>query len=481
MCTMGKRLLFQCLGVIGFLFSLAACKTPTVVSRSANPALPANYGNAQSATNSAQVNWKEFFTDPNLVALIDTALKNNQELNVTLQEIEIARNEVRARKGEYLPFVGLRAGTAVEKTPRFTRLGAVQATTEIEPGKEMPEPLHDFTVGAYANWEADIWRKLRNARKAATARYLSTVEGRNFMVTNLVAEIANTYYELLALDNQLEIVRQNIEIQSNALEVVRFQKQAARVTELAVKKFEAQVLNTRALQFNIQQQITIAENRLHFLTGRYPRLLARSSASFNTLALDTVYAGLPAQLLENRPDIRQAELELQAAKLDVQVAKARFYPALGITAGVGIQAFELSYLAKSPESVLFSLAGDLMAPLVNRNAIKAFYISANARQLQAVYNYERTVLNAYLEAANQLSNLSNLRKSYDLKAKEVQALTESVNIANELYRSARADYMEILMTQRDALDSRFDLIETRMQQMNAKVNFYRALGGGWNR
>jgi outer membrane protein TolC len=193
-----------------------------------------------------------------------------------------------------------------------------------------------------------------------------------------------------------------------------------------------------------------------------------------------IYAGLPSQLLQNRPDIRQAELELAASKLDIKVARAHFYPSLGISAGIGLQAFNPSYLTKTPESLLYNLVGDLTAPLINRNAIKATYYSANAKQLQAVYEYERTILNAYVEVVNQLSNLDNLQKSYNLKAQEVEALTESIKISNTLFRSARADYMEVLLTQRDALESKFELLETKVKQMNAFVNMYRALGGGWN-
>ena len=130
--------------------------------------------------------------------------------------------------------------------------------------------------------------------------------------------------------------------------------------------------------------------------------------------------------------------------------------------------------------MLYSLAGSLVAPLINRNAIKAYYYSANSKQIQAVYNYERTILNAYIEVANQLSNISNLKKSYDLKVKQVQALTQSTDISTVLFKSARADYMEVLLTQGDALESKFELVETKMRQMNARVNVYRALGGGWN-
>ncbi|MDO1446428.1 TolC family protein [Rhodocytophaga aerolata] len=476
---MFKRIISKCLGVACLSLAFAACTTPNIVTRQVNKSVPVSYNNSQDTTNMAKVRWNQFFTDRYLNALIDTALKNNQELNITLQEIQIARNEVRARKGEYLPFIGIRGGAGVDKVGRYTQIGASEANIDIAPEKETPEPLQDYMVGAFASWEVDIWHKLRNAKKAAASRYLSSVEGRNFTVTNLVAEVAISYYELLALDNQLEIVKQNIDIQTNALEIVRLQKEATRVTELAVRRFEAQVLNTKSIQYNIGQRIVETENRINFLVGRYPQPIQRNSENFTNLVPATLYAGIPAQLLENRPDVRQAELELAAAKLDVKVAKANFYPSVGIRAGIGLQAFDPSYLLKTPQSMLFSLAGDLAAPLLNRNAIKAMYYSANARQLQAVYSYERTLLNAYMEVANQLSNSNNLAARYDLKVQEVEALTQSITISNKLFRSARADYMEVLLTQRDALESRFDLIETKMQQMNAMVNIYRALGGGW--
>jgi NodT family efflux transporter outer membrane factor (OMF) lipoprotein len=451
-----------------------------MMPRTENKAVPTSYSNTQDSTNTAKIKWKEFFTDPNLSALIDTALRNNQELNIILQEINIAKNEVRARKGEYLPFVSLEAGAGIEKTARYTRPGSVEANSEIAPGKEFPDPLPDFLLAANLSWQVDIWKKLRNAKKSTMFRYLSTAEGKNFMVTHLIAEIASSYYELMALDNQLEILKKNIEIQQNALEIVKLEKQAAKVTELAVRRFEAEVLKNQSRQYYIAQAIIETENRINFLVGRYPQHVVRNSQAFPDLIPETIYAGLPSQLLENRPDIRQAELELAASKLDVKVAKANFYPSLDISAAIGLQAFNASYLIKTPESMLYTVAGGLMQPLVNRNAIKAFYYSANAKQIQAVYNYERTLLTAYIEVANQLSNINNLKSSYELQAQQVQALTQSIDISTRLFKSARADYMEVLLTQRDALESKFELIETKMQQMHAMVNIYQALGGGWN-
>lgn len=475
-----KRRIYQGLSAIGLALSVSACKTPELVVKNESRTVPATFvGSAPDSTSAARVQWQQFFTDPNLVSLIDSAMRRNQELNITLQEIEIARQEVRARTGEYLPTVGLGAGAGVEKVGRYTIQGATEENVDIRPERHTPDPLTDFQVGAFASWEVDIWHKLRNAKKAAALRYLASVEGRNFTATNLIAEIANSYYELLALDNQLAIIQQNLQIQGNALKAVRLQKDAARVTELAVRRFEAQVHHTQAIQYDIQQRITETENRLNFLAGRYPQPVARNAASFNELVPKAVQAGVPAQLLQNRPDVRQAEQNLAAAKIDVQVARANFYPSLRITGGVGASAFQPGLLASMPESMLLSLAGDVAAPLFNKNGIKALYYSANARQTQAVYNYERTMLNAYIEVSNQLANINNLEKSYSEKAKEVQALNESSTISNSLFSSARADYTEVLFTQRDALESKFDLVETKMQQLHASVSVYRALGGGW--
>ena len=462
------------------IIALHSC-VPTKTVREADTAVPDQYGGtANDSVNTASVKWREYFKDEHLSSLIEIALQNNQELNIVLQEIAVAKSEVKEKKGEYLPFVDLQASSGLEKVGRYTSQGASDANTDIRPGEEFPEPLGDFLLEARANWEIDIWHKLRNAKKAAVMRYLSSVEGRNFMVTNLISEIANSYYELLALDNQMAIVKQNIGIQSNALKIVKIQKAAAKVNELAVKKFEAEVFHTKSLQFEIQQEIVQKENEINFLLGRYPQPIARDYDGFETLVPETVHLGLPSELLANRPDVKQAELDLLAAKLDVKVAKARFYPSLGLSAGIGFQSFKSEYLLDTPESLIYSVFGELTAPLINRNAIKAAYTGASAKQLQAVYTYEQTILNAYVEVVNQLAKIDNFEKSYDLRSKEVDALTASIDISNRLFRSARADYMEVLLTQRDALEARVELIETKQKQMSAVVNVYRALGGGWN-
>jgi multidrug efflux system outer membrane protein len=463
---------------LAICLAVASC-TPALAPLVETKAVPESFDKSIDTTNSAASPWQTYFKDANLINLIEIALKNNQELQITLQEIEIAKSDIRVRKGALLPKVGIGAGAGIDKVGRYTSQGAGDASTEIRPGLEMPEPLGDLKIAAYANWEVDIWKKLRNSKKAAVSRYLSTVEGKNFVITNLIAEVADSYYELLALDSQLDIVKQNIALQSTALEIVKIQKEAARSTELAVQKFQAEVMASKSMEFEILQNIKETENKINFLLGQYPQEIKRDKSNFISLLPPVIQSGIPAQLLSNRPDIKQAEMELEAAKLDVKVAHAEFYPSLGITATVGVNAFKPSYLFTLPESLLYSLAGDFAAPLINRNAIKAEYKSANARQIQALYNYERTILKAYLEVSSQLSKINNLEKNYQLKAQQVDALNRSIDVAGDLFKSARVDYFEVLMTQRDALESKLELIETKKAQLNTVVHVYRDLGGGW--
>ncbi|HRF99949.1 MAG TPA: TolC family protein [Bacteroidia bacterium] len=474
-----KSLIYRYAGIASISLTVLACKNLAIVNKTENKSVPASYGTSTDSLNTAKTKWKDFFKDPQLCALIDSALKKNQELNIVMQEIQIAKNEVKARRGAFLPFMNAGLGIGAEKVGRYTSQGASDATNEIIPGKAFPDPLQNYMFGVNVSWEIDIWKKLRNAKKSALYKYLSTIEGKNFMVTHLISEIANSYYELVALDNQLDILKKNIELYQSSLEIVKLEKQSARVTELAVRRFEAEVLKTQSHQYDIMQQITETENRINFLVGRFPQPVARNSKDFTDLVIDTIYSGIPSQLLSNRADIKQAEQALVAAKLDVRVAKAEFYPSFVITAGAGYRAFNPQYLIQTPQSLLYNLAGDLVAPLINRNAIKANFYSANAKQVQAVYNYERAILRAHIEVVNQLSNINNLKRSYDLKNKQVETLTQSIDISNTLFKSARADYMEVLLTQRDALESKMELVETKKQQMNAMVNIYKALGGGW--
>ena len=478
MTMKNKTFKHMSLGVLGLM--LQACGTPDLLIKKEDTQLPAVFKEGVSdQANTANIKWKDFFGDPDLLNLLDIAVVNNKEINIMMQRISVAQNEIQARRGEYLPFVNIGAGAGRDKVGQFTRSGAVEENLPVAEGRDFPRYVGDFRFGLFSTWEIDIWKKLRNAKKVAVLEYMASKEGKNFLVTNLVAEVAHSYYELLALDNQLNNLEQNISIQQNGLEMVKQLQLYGRTSTLAVRRYEAEVAKNKSKLYELKQHITVVENRINFLLGRTPQSIQRASSSFMDFKPKMLKTGIPSQLLQNRPDIRQAELELAAAALNINVARANFYPSFSINAGVGFDAFALKYLINTPESLAVTIAGELVAPLVNKNAIKAEYKNANAKQIQAAYEYEQRIIRAYTEVANQISNIDNLDKNYQLKTSQVEALVQSIDVANQLFKSARADYLDVLLAQRDTLDAKKDLIETKQKQIDAMVDLYKSLGGGW--
>ncbi len=465
--------------VCGGVFTLVGCRIPNLRAPEAGPPLPADFNGTATPESSAQMRVEEFFTDPVLQKLLAEAVANNLELKMLREDISIAEYEVLARRGAYLPQVGVRANAGLERTSRFTREGAVEDQLTAAPdGRRFPVPLPDFLIGADVSWQVDIWRQLRNARDAAGLRVLATAEGRNFVTTRLVAEIADNYYALMALDKRLETLDQIIVSQENSQKVAQSLKDAGKATELPVQRFQAEVRRNQSERLLVKQEMIERENRINFLAGRFPRPVERATTTtFLDLELPAVSVGVPAALLANRPDIRQAEREVAAAGLEVQVVRADFFPRLDITAGVGYRAFHPRYFF-DPEAVIANLAGGLTAPLINRAAIKAAYSTANARQLQAVYDYQRTVLNAFTEVITRIAAADNYRNSLDIKRGQLKALETSVEVAEKLFQAARAEYSEVLFAQRDLLTARIEAINVKQQQLSAVVYAYQALGGG---
>ena len=475
-----KKRKIQIIHIVFALLIFSGCKTLNTNLSIPERKIPTSFNRAQTDTTSkAEINWRQYFADTLLVKLIDTALTGNFDLQMALQRIEVARAGVKSANGALLPQVGLSIGGGVRKFGLYTMDGAGNITTEITPGQLVPINLPDMYVGLNASWEIDIWGKLKNQRKSAVAQYLSSIEGTNFVITSLISDVAIAYYELLALDNELEIIRQTIQQQQEALDVVKLQKDAGRANELAVQQFKAQLLNSQVLEKETLQQITEIENIINFLLGRYPQQIQRNKEILFNVIPDQIASGIPSQLLQNRSDIREAEFMVQATKFDLISAKAAFFPNLNITAGLGFQAFNPDLLFLSTASMAYSALGGLVAPLINMSALKAQFNTAKANQLQAMYNYQKTILNGYVEVVNELSNIENLQQINSLKKQQSDVLTQSVETSNDLYKSGRATYLEVLLAQQNSLQTQLELISTTKRQRIATVNIYKALGGGW--
>ena len=435
-----------------------------------------DYQYSEESKSAADISWANFFSDPYLVSLIKTALTNNQEYNIFLQDIKIAQNEVKGKLGAYLPQVGLGLGAEKYSVSKNTREGNLDKI--IDRNKLNPRNS-GFDLDAAMTWEVDIWKKLRNAKEASRMRLMAQYEGRNFLVTRLIAEIARNYYELMALDNSLEILDENITIQEAAFVKMQALKEFAKSNQLAVNRFEAQLLETKSQRFEVKQKIIEKENRLKFLSGIYDdKSIPRNSKELMSMQVDELQIGVPAELLENRPDIRQAEYAIKAARFDLKSVRANLYPKFDIRADYAFSAFAPDLLL-NPRSLVYDVLGNLTAPLINRQAILAQIQSADSFQTQMVLSYEQTLLQAYTEVLNQMSKIKNLQQSFDTKQKEVLLLDDSIGIANSLFQYARADYIEILLTQEAKLDAQTELVQTKMNLIGSKVDLYRALGGGW--
>lgn len=468
----------QGVGLI-LLITLSSCSAYKTNLSIREPKLPNAYTHSSDSSNSAQISWKDFYQDSLLTALIDTAMKGNQDLQIALQRIEVARAGKRRTSGALFPQVGLQLNGGIRKFGLYTMDGAGNISTEMTPGQIVPIHLPDMIVGFQASWEIDIWGKLRNKRKAAFADFLSSMEASNLVISNLVADIANQYYTLIALDQEMEIIDWYIGKQEEILEVIQLQKATGLTNELAVLQFEAQLLESKAMKYEIAQQIYETENLINFLIGRYPQKIERNPNGLEMSTDAPLQVGVPSQLLRNRPDIRMAEYNVQASKFELKAAKAAFYPNINISAGMGFNAFNPSLLF-NPASLAYSVIGNLFAPLINMSALKAQFHTAKAQQISAMHQYQKSILQGYTDVVNTLNQQENLLKIQELKQEQKSVLNESVTTADELFRNGKAAYLEILFSQQNALKTEIELIEINKRIKQTRINLYKAIGGGWN-
>lgn len=450
-------------------------QTFNVPKRYNTPQLPDSNG-LGSVDSAASISWRHFFSDPYLVSLIETALANNQEFNIAIQDILIAANEVKEKQGEYWPKVGLGAGGSYIRPSENTVEGVLDEITQRDFYRN---PDFNLNLGPSLSWEVDIWKRLRNAKEAARLRMVAQFEVRNFLISRLVTEIARNYYELMALDTSLKILDENISIQEAAFNKMQLLKRYAKANQLGVNRFEAQLNRTKSQRFATSQSIIEKENFLKLLSGIYDEApIKRHSEQFMAMPVDELQTGVPTQLLENRADIRQAEAAIKAAKLDLKSVKKQLYPNVTIKAGVGFSGFSPALLF-NPQSLFYNAIGDLMVPLINRKAIIARIQIADAYQTQTVLTYEQTLLKAYTDVLNQVSNIRNMQQAFDKKKREVILLEESIGTANMLFKYAKATYVEVLLVQEEKLNAEKELVEVKMNLVGSRVNLYRALGGGW--
>ncbi|OQP53547.1 TolC family protein [Niastella populi] len=461
---------------------VSGCKVMTPSALPAVKPMPQQFADKTGAADSANLVFRNIFSDPHLNTFIATSLKDNTDLNIALQRIAAAHARLSERKGAFLPSVNGVISAAADRYGDYTMNGVGNFDTNLSPNinkdQKIPvSPTTDMFVGLTSNWEIDLWGKLRHLKKAAQAELLATEKGKQLLITSLVATLAEGYYTLLGLDTELKIVRKNIGLQQRALEIVEAQKTGGRANELAVQQFRAQLLNTRGIEFRILQDRIRIENELNAIAGSYPKHIDRDTAlpASPATAIET---GLPASLLSARPDVKQAEFELEMMKENVQAARAAFLPSLVLSPYVAFNAFTPSLLFNGG-SLAYGIAGGLTAPLFQQRRLKAQFTIANAASKEAVYNYQQKLLDAYSEVVTNMNAVENNKKSHELKLQEVRELNAAVTSARELYLTGYATYLEVITAQKNVLEAELALNEQKMNIYLSLVRLYRSLGGGW--
>jgi multidrug efflux system outer membrane protein len=423
--------------------------------------------------NIATLPYKDFFKEDVLRNLIDTAVKNNLDIKIALKNIEASRLILRQSKLGNLPELNLRV-TANSSRPSDNSLNGL--TISQFAGTKHVE---DYTASVGLSWEADIWKKISNQKNAAYAEYLQSEEAKKAVQTRLVSDVAQGYYRIIMLDTQLEIAKKNLSLNDSTLRIIKMQFDAGQVTSLAIEQAEAQELVAAGLVPQLEQQIVLEENSLSVLTGANPGSIYRKGTLRTLIVENKPAVGFPAEMLSLRPDVKSAELDLMRANATTGIAKANMYPSFNITASAGLNTFKSSNWFNIPASLFGLVAGNLVQPVFARKQLRTQYQVSLVNREVSVLQFRSSVLNALGEVSDELVKIEKLQQQYVIAEKRVTVVRSGLKNANLLFKSGMANYLEVINAQSNALQSELDLATVKTAQLNANVELYRALGGGW--
>lgn len=466
---------FVCLFIV---VGMAACRVGRNYERPALD-LPSQFADSAAAVTStadssiATLEWKRFFTDPTLQGLISKAVSGNYDLQLALKRIESADAYLKQAKVAWLPSVSLNA-SASTSIPSKNSLNGRNLSQFIG-----TDHIEDFNLGGTLSWEIDVWGKIRRRKEAALASYLETYEGAHAVQTGLVANIANGYYNLLMLDAQLNIARSNVALSDTIVQMIRLQKTAGEVTELAVQQAEAQRQTAALLVPQLEQALAIQQNTIRILTGELPGTVTYNATLTSTPLNEMVSTGVPAALISNRPDVKAGEMALVAANARVGAAQGSMYPSLNITASGGANAFKADKWFDLPSSLFGTVAGGLTQPLFQRRELKTQLEVAKVEREEAVIRFRQLALDAIGEVANALVKLDKLKTQQEIATAQVNTTHLATQHAQLLFKSGMANYLEVITAQGRSLEAELTQADITRQQLSASVELYRSLGGGW--
>jgi len=450
---------------------LSACSITKKYERPATLATDKLYRDQASAdsTTIADMPWQSVFKDEKLNALIQRGLNNNLNLKNAIENIIQAQASLRQSKLAYYPTLNLEGSVNRNKQSK--------AGLNFPPGIDINTLTTTYRLGLSTSWEADIWGKLSSSKRAALASYLATDAAKQAVQTQLIADIANNYFLLLAYDKQLKITEETLETRVKGVETIKALKEGAIVTGAAVVQSEANLHAAEVLIPDIKRSIRETENALNILLGQAPAPIERGELETQTVP-ENLAVGLPSQLLQNRPDVREAEYNFRVAFESTNLAKTYFYPSLTLTASGGFSNLEIKDFFTN--SIFYSIIGGLTQPIFNQGLNKMRLTTAQSQQLQAYNNFQQSLLVAGQEVSNALYSYEMAVDKQESREKQIAALEKAVDFTQQLLEySSATNYTDVLTSEQNLLSAQLSGINDNLQKLQAVVNLYRALGGGW--
>lgn len=456
--------------VLSALIVLAACKVTKDYKRP-DLNLPEQYRGATFSDTSsvADIEWKTFFTEPALQALIQKGIEHNSDLLAAIKNIEISDQQLKQAKVSWTPQVNAQASGQYNRFSKNTFNGLFLTQNHLE----------DYLAQINVTWEAGIWGKIKRQKEAALDQYLQTYEAKEAVQTQVVSNIAKGFYNLLMLDKQLGIAKTSLLLSDSTLRFTRLLKDAGNASQLSIDQTLAQRQSVANLIPQIEQGIQLQENALQLLTGQYPGEIARSIQLTNITVPASLPVGLPASIVSRRPDVRSAESAVMAANAEVGVAAANMYPQLTITAGGGVEAMKFSNWFTMPGSLFGIVTGAVAQPIFNRRQLKTRFEVAKLKREQSVIAFRQSVLGAVGEVADALVQIDKLKQQEQVTNIQVAALHDAISHSLLMYKSDMATYLDVITAQSNALQADLSLATIRSNTLIAVVELYRSAGGGW--
>lgn len=464
-----RKLAFPLFGFLGILLSFYSCGLVTKPYK--RPAVDVTnlYRTARplDSASMAQVSWDRFFKDSVLKKHIKKAITNNYDLRIAAQNLAAAQAQIKAAKGAFFPSLNIGPKITFQNTSQSSQFGTFFRT------------LEQYELSASASWEIDIWGKLASAKRATVADALRSEALLKALQTGVVADVATYYYQLVALDEQLEIAEQTLVNRKESIEIIEALKTAGTNNELDVLQTHDQLfvveINIEDLKYNIK----VAENALSILLGEAPQDIDRSHLAESPFSVD-LKPGIPALLLSNRPDVIAAEMDFRRTFELTNVARASFYPTLSINATGGFQALgRFFYRVLDPVSLFTTVIPGITAPIFNNAKLRANYLSAKAGQQASLLTFQKTLLRAGEEVSNRIAQYEAETQKLSIRSARVETLEKAQEYSDDLLKSGKSDYLQVLTAKDNALSAKLQLADNYFQQRKTLISLYKALGGGY--